>query len=125
MNRLNLWIVTLCGILCIACCDLFLPAEETEINVDEEILAEMEAMDIPSVTACIIQGDSIVWRAAYGLADVQADIPATTNTIYTLMSVSKLIIATAVMQLWEQDLIDLDADVGDYLPFPVRNPNFP
>jgi len=29
------------------------------------------------------------------------------------------------MQLWEQGLFDLDDDVNDYLPFSVRNPNYP
>ncbi len=42
-----------------------------------------------------------------------------------IASISKTITATAVMQLWEQGLFELDDDVNDYLPFNVRNPNHP
>jgi CubicO group peptidase (beta-lactamase class C family) len=37
---------------------------------------------------------------------------------------SKTIIATAVMQLEERGLIDIDQDIGLYLPFQVRNPKY-
>lgn len=33
-------------------------------------------------------------------------------------------IATAIMQLWEKQKIDLDIDVNHYLPFSVRTPSF-
>jgi CubicO group peptidase (beta-lactamase class C family) len=36
--------------------------------------------------------------------------------------VSKLVTATAVLQLHERGKLDLDADVSRYLPFPVRHP---
>jgi CubicO group peptidase (beta-lactamase class C family) len=44
-----------------------------------------------------------------------------------MASISKTFMATAIMQLWEKGLIDLDADINNYLPsgFTVRNPNFP
>jgi CubicO group peptidase (beta-lactamase class C family) len=41
------------------------------------------------------------------------------------MSISKLFLATAVMQLWEKGRINLDEDINQYLPFQVRNPMFP
>jgi CubicO group peptidase (beta-lactamase class C family) len=50
---------------------------------------------------------------------------ATVDTIYMVASITKPLVATALMQLYEQGLFDLDDDVNDYLPFEVRNPNFP
>lgn len=93
-------------------------------NIDIEILKEMEKNQIPSITACIIKENEIVWKKAYGKANIKNDVAATTETLYTLMSVSKLVIVTAVMQLHEQGLIDLDGDINEYLPFSVRNPHF-
>ena len=49
----------------------------------------------------------------------------TTDVIGNVGSVAKTITATAIMQLWEQQFIQLDADINTYLPFPVRNPHFP
>lgn len=95
------------------------------IDTEAEMLKAMDADKIPSVVACVVKGNQIVWETALGYADVASATPPERETLYTIMSIGKLILATAVMQLWEQDLIDLDADINQYLPFAVRNPNFP
>ena len=43
-------------------------------------------------------------------------MPVSDSTMFMLASVSKTVTATALMQLWEQDLIDLDEDINEYLP---------
>jgi CubicO group peptidase (beta-lactamase class C family) len=85
----------------------------------------MERHRIPSISACIIKGNSIVWKGSYGHADRERGIPATSETIYMLASTSKQVTSVAVMQLHEKGLIDIDKDINSYLPFKVRNPNFP
>lgn len=40
-------------------------------------------------------------------------------------SISKLVVAIGVMQLVEAGTLDLDADVSEYLGWPLRNPAFP
>ena len=42
-------------------------------------------------------------------------------------SVSKMITAVALLQLYDQDEFDLDDEINDYLSFPVNNspPNHP
>jgi CubicO group peptidase (beta-lactamase class C family) len=45
--------------------------------------------------------------------------------MFMLASISKTVTATALMQVWELGNIDLDADVNEVLPFPVRNPAYP
>jgi len=45
--------------------------------------------------------------------------------VYMAGSVSKAIAAMALMQLYEDDLFELDDDINDYLPFPLRNPYHP
>jgi CubicO group peptidase (beta-lactamase class C family) len=99
--------------------------EEKIIDVETGILNEMDRMRIPSVVACIIKNDHIVWEGTFGYSNVETNIPATRETIYSLMSVSKLFLATAVMQLWEKGLIDFEEDINAYLPFHVRNPYYP
>jgi len=98
---------------------------DAEQGFDSEIIKEMNLNNIPSIAACILKDDEIVWENAYGLADIDSDREATTGTIYLLASVSKLVIATAVMQLVEQGLIDLDDDISLYLPWEIRNPHYP
>jgi CubicO group peptidase (beta-lactamase class C family) len=79
----------------------------------------------PSIATCIIYDDDVVWSNAYGYYDIENKKEATTQTLYLQASVSKTVTATALMQLYEQGLFDLDDDVNDYLPFDLRNPNYP
>ncbi len=95
------------------------------IDVEAEIMAEMAERNIPSVAACIIKGDEIVWEKYFGFADLEKAYLQHGETIYPMMSISKLVLSTAIMQLWEQGLIDLNEDINTYLPFEVRNPKFP
>jgi CubicO group peptidase (beta-lactamase class C family) len=95
------------------------------IDVEAEILKEMSTAQIPSVVACVISNNEIVWEGIFGFADISESRLTTRQTSYTLMSISKLFLATAVMQLWERGRINLDEDINQYLPFEVKNPKFP
>jgi CubicO group peptidase (beta-lactamase class C family) len=88
-----------------------------------EIEREVSSTSIPSVSAIVVNAESVVWRGSYGSAD--AGRPADEHTFYDVASVSKLVVVTAVMQLVEQGLLDLETDVNDYLPFPVAHPAHP
>ena len=79
----------------------------------------------PSMSACIIHNTTVLWKNAYGYSDLEAHKLATTRTIYIVASITKTITSTALMQLYDQGLFQLDDDVNQYLPFPLRNPNFP
>ena len=51
----------------------------------------------------------------HGLADIASNTRVTEDTVFRIGSVTKLFTAIAVMQLWEQRLVDLDAPANDYL----------
>ncbi|MHA2495546.1 MAG: serine hydrolase domain-containing protein [Candidatus Hodarchaeales archaeon] len=87
-------------------------------SLDEFIAYYMDVGEIPSLTAAIVKQDRVIWANGYG------EQPAV-DMIYMIGSITKTITATAVLQLYEQGMIDLDDDVNDYLPFPLRNPNHP
>ena len=98
---------------------------DAEIDVVAEIQRVMEEQKIPSIVACIIKENQIAWENYSGFANVEYEIPASRATIYSLQSISKLFLATAVFQLLENGQIDLEADINEYLPFEVRNPHYP
>ena len=79
----------------------------------------------PSLAACIIFNDKVVWSHAYGYYDIESKKEATTHTLYLQASISKTITATALMQLYEKGLFNLDDDVNKYLPFSLRNQYHP
>ena len=76
----------------------------------------------PSLSACIIKNDTVVWSNGYGWA--RPGKRPTSDTVYMVASISKSITATALLQLYEQGKFNLDDDVNKYLNFSIRNPNF-
>jgi len=94
-------------------------------DFDQAIIDYMNKAHWPSIALTIIKNNSMVWSKSYGYADIKNKMEATNETVYMLASVSKTFAATAIMQLWEKGLFHLDDDVNEYLPFNVRNPNYP
>lgn len=94
---------------------------------DFNIKLLMKLGHLPSISACIIKNDTIVWSKGYGYRDIENKSLATENTIYRIASITKTITGTALMQLIENESydFDLDDDINDYLNFSVRNPNYP
>jgi CubicO group peptidase (beta-lactamase class C family) len=118
------WIVLSELIICLTLfcgCEKEIPAHD----IDSAILQLMDEYDLPSVSACVIRDNAIVWEGYYGFSDREKHVVADPGTIYHIASISKLFIATAVFQLEEQGKFDLEDDISDYLPVPIRNPYFP
>jgi CubicO group peptidase (beta-lactamase class C family) len=92
---------------------------------DQKISFLMRLAGFPSLSACIIKGDQIIWSKGYGYYDRSERKPATIDTNYVIASITKTIVGTALMQLYEKGLFGLDDDVNAFLPFELRNPNFP
>jgi len=97
----------------------------SDLLFDTYIRTLMRIGHKPSIAACIIHDTDVVYSNAYGYYDIEGKKPATTQTLYLQASISKTVTATALMQLYEQGLFDLDDDVNQYLPFDLRNPHYP
>jgi CubicO group peptidase (beta-lactamase class C family) len=96
-----------------------------DVSFDRLITILLNIGHYPSMSACLIHNTTIIWKKGYGFSDIEARKPATNQTIYIVASITKTITSTALMQLYDQGLFQLDDDVNLYLPFPLRNPNYP
>ena len=67
------------------------------------------------LAVAVIADGGLTWFYGHGLADVAAKKPITEDTVFRIASITKTFTAIAVMQLWEQGLVDLDAPANDYL----------
>ena len=97
----------------------------SDLFFDIYIKTLMKVAYKPSIAACIIQDDMVAWSKGYGYYDLESQKPTNEDILYLQASVSKTVTATALMQLYEQELFELDDDINDYLPFELRNPNHP
>ena len=103
---------------------LFAQNPNPSATLDAEIQSEMSLRHFPGVSTIIVKNGEIVWVESYGYADVANSIEVEDTTVFLLASVSKLFTGTAAMQLNESGVIDLDADINQYLPWDVEIPNF-
>lgn len=69
--------------------------------------------------------DSVLYKSGFGFADVENRIPYTSQTVQKVASISKLLLGVSIMKAQEMNLLHLDDNVNDYLPFKLINPNFP
>ena len=94
-------------------------------GLDRGIRELMAAGRLPGLSAAVVRGGEVVWSHAWGMANIDAGRRVTPDTLFMLASVSKTVVATAVLQAIEDGLFDLDTHVNDVLPFPVRHPVHP
>jgi CubicO group peptidase (beta-lactamase class C family) len=97
----------------------------TPVFLDSVIQAQMQIEHVPGVSACIIKDDTILWQGMYGWADIAAMRPISDSSVFQLASLSKPVTGAAIMNLWENQLFQLDDDINEVLSFTVRNPDFP
>ena len=92
---------------------------------DTYIVSVMQSQHIPGLEIAIVKDNKLAWERNFGFADLPNNIHTNINNMFMLASVSKTVTATALMKLWEQGMFNLDDNIENYLPFPVRNPNYP
>lgn len=94
--------------------------DEFEQFLDELIQPRLNNAVLSNVSVALVYDGKLVVSRGYGFAD-QASGLQLDPTLHLIRpgSVSKLLTWTAVMQLTEQGLIDLDTDVNTYLDFAI------
>jgi CubicO group peptidase (beta-lactamase class C family) len=85
-------------------------------SLDGWVEAQMAERRIPGLTLAIARDGVAVTERAYGLADVGLGVPVTTETRFALASLTKQFTAAAILMLAEEDRVDLDASVLEFLP---------
>ena len=97
-------------------------APATRKQIENAVAKFMALSSAPGISVAVVKDGEYVWSAGFGMADLENSVPATSQTLYRLASVSKPITAVAAMQLWQRGKLDLDAPVQKYCPaFPVKS----
>jgi len=94
------------------------PADPAELEafIDGIMAAHLAANHIAGATFATVKDGQLFHAKGYGFADVEKKKPVLADkTLFRPGSVSKLFVWTAVMQLYEQGKLDLNADVNIYL----------
>ncbi len=85
--------------------------EKERNNINDRL----RALGIPGVSIAVVIDGKIDWAKGYGMADSVENRMIDVNTLFLAGSVSKPIAALRALQLKEQQRLDIDKDVNDYL----------
>ena len=99
-----------------------LDIQNTE-DYKEYLVDEMDYQQIPALSVLIFDGDNILHEEYLGKSDIAQNSALGINDLFLLASISKTITATALLQLYDDGLFDLDDNINDYLSFNVVVPN--
>ena len=90
-------------------------SQSTEERVDQ-ILEPIVSSDHPGCAIAAFKNGEPVFAKGYGMANLDHDIANTPQTVFRIASVSKHVTAVCMLLLEDEDLVDLDADIRDYIP---------
>lgn len=108
-------------------CSFALPAAATEAVLPSGVPADTIGEEIETYVAehedtmaglsvSVFRRDSVLYRNYFGYADTENRVKVDENTVMEWGSVTKLLVWVSAMQLWEQEKLDLEADICEYLP---------
>jgi CubicO group peptidase (beta-lactamase class C family) len=90
------------------------------------VLRRLTMRKVPGLSAVVTSGERSLAEEAVGFADLAAGTPATLDTAYLWFSMTKIVTATAALQLVERGRLRLEDPVDRYLPeFPKPRRGWP
>lgn len=91
-------------------------AQDKAAKIDEIVVRYVESGDIHG-TVLVAEKGTVLYSKAFGLANMEWDIPNEVDTKYRIYSISKQFTALLVMQLVEDGKLDVQKPISDYLPY--------
>ena len=90
--------------------------DKTE-RIDQYISTYQEYYAIPGVSLALIKDGKVVYHQTYGVKSTKSNEPVTEQTLFEAASITKPVFGFLVLRLAEQEIIDLDKPLYQYLPF--------
>jgi len=116
------------GLLAIGCAvDPVTSPPSALATLDRELAAIAADPERPlaSLSVLAIRHGEVVYSRQFGRRHIDPDKAADAATLYRIASISKLVATIGALRLVDEGKLALDADIGGYLGYRVRNPHFP
>ena len=89
-------------------------AQSIEQQIDA-LFSEAYPADQPGVTVLIAKDDQVIYRKAFGLANVELNIPMKPENVMELASITKQFTGVAILMLKEQGKLSLQDPLSKYI----------
>ncbi len=120
MKHIRCICMLMVSLLLSTCFTVRVMAEEeisaSDIGSEIEAYVAEHADTTAGMSVAVFDEQETIYRNCFGYMDVQNQVPVTEDTVMEWGSVSKLLVWVSAMQLAEQGMIDLEADIDTYLP---------
>jgi len=104
---------------------LFSACQPPAPTFQDQLAQVAEENQLVGMSVLVVQGGEIADEYHYGLANINSKRAVDANSRYRIASISKSVVATALMTLYDQGLFKLDEDISKAMGYPIRNPRFP
>ncbi|MEM3658447.1 MAG: serine hydrolase domain-containing protein [Candidatus Hadarchaeum sp.] len=89
-------------------------------DLDEFVMTKLKSTNVPSLSLVLVKNNDVAYIRSYGFRDLAKCLPATSQTVYGIASVTKCFTAVAILQLVERGRILLETPVEEILPLHLR-----
>ena len=80
-----------------------------------ELSQRMTFYKVPGISVAFVDQEELAWAKGFGVVEAGGEKPVTHETIFQAGSISKPVTVMVALHLVEDGLLDLDADVNDFL----------
>src|SRR6478672_4140087 len=84
-------------------------------QVDDYVKLQMERQRIPGLSLAVVKDGRIVKLQSYGVANIELNVAATSDTVYKVGSLTKPFIATGIMLLAADGKVALTDNIVKFL----------
>ena len=113
-NTRSIFILSSLFIICL-CCTSLVHAQTKNDSIAVYLKAEMKKRQIPGLQVAVIYKGRVEMLQAYGIANLEFNIPVTNNTLFSINSCTKSFTGVVLMQLVENGKLKLTDPVSFYL----------
>jgi len=82
----------------------------------DALFADWDTTETPGAVVAVIEDGEIAYQNAYGMADLERNVPLSPKSLFDIASISKQFTAMSILLLEEQGKLSLDDDIRTYLP---------
>jgi len=87
----------------------------TSDSIDTFLKSQMQKRRIPALQIAVVRGGKIIKNTTYGIANLEYNIKANNQTIFSVNSITKAFVGIAVMQLSEDNKLNITDPLSLYL----------
>jgi CubicO group peptidase (beta-lactamase class C family) len=108
-------------ILLISCCSALFAEEDIDHSISikrikEYVMKYMKSTQIPGLSIAIYK-DDFFWSEGFGYLDVENNAEVNSNSIFGIASITKPMVAVAILKLAQDGKVNLNATIQEYVQY--------